>query len=254
MKTNLMYQPAKILLYIFVTVTSCAVHAYLQITPHDYTLMHYTVLIGEENFTPERPLVILLPIAEECSTSNEVRYLIQQLHTSSRWPVLVFNVNNEMNRNMYTEIHQHYTYIILIAGTCKDWEQNTFGLEEQVLALSDSNLWESWNPNARFFIPFMANCTHFDRKNISQSILSYLWTYQVSNAIFLFRKPNAEASNDLQQNTSDLARGTYLEIHKWYPYKSSDRCNPADGTVPVKVFTVRNLSDIRKNDFFYKVI
>jgi len=111
--------------FIFVTVTSCVVHASFQITPHDYPLMHYTVLIGEENFTPGRPLVIVLPFAEEDSTSNNVRYLIQELHTSSRWPVLVFNVSNEMNRNKYTEIHQHYSYIILIAGSCKDWERNT---------------------------------------------------------------------------------------------------------------------------------
>jgi hypothetical protein len=39
------------------------------------------------------------------------------------------------------------------------------------------------------------------------------------------------------------AQGTYLELHTWYPYENSDRCNPAEGTVPVKVFTVRNFSD-----------
>jgi len=215
--------------------------------------MHYTVLIGEENFTPGRPLVLVLPQAEEATTSNQVSYLIQELHTSSRWPVLVFNVNNEMNRNMYTEIHQHYTYIILIAGTCKIWEQNTFDFQKKLIALSEGTLRESWNPNARFVIQFMANCTHSDSKTISHSILSHLWTYQVSNVIVLFRKPNAHGSNDLQPNTSDLAKGTYLEIHKWYPYENSDRCNPADGTVPVNVFTVRNLSDIRRNDLFIRL-
>jgi len=97
MKTNLMSQPAMIVLFIFVTVTSCKVHAPFQITPHDYTLMQYTILIAEENFTPGRPLVIVLPLAEQGSTSNELKYLIQELHTSSRWPVLVFNVSNEMN-------------------------------------------------------------------------------------------------------------------------------------------------------------
>ena len=141
-----MSQQATILLFIFVTVTSCAVHASLQITPHDYPLMHYTVLIGEENFTPGRPLVILLPLAEEGSTSNEVRYLIQELHTSSRWPVLVFNVNNKMNRNIYTETHQHYSYIILIAGSFKDLERNTFGFAKQLSALSEGTLRGSWNP------------------------------------------------------------------------------------------------------------
>jgi len=253
MKTNLRSQPAMIVLFIFVTVTSCTVHASLQITPHDYTLMHYTNLIAEENLTPGRPLVIVLPVAEEGTTSNEVRYLIQKLHTSSRRPVLVFNVSNETNANMYTEIHQHYSYIILIAGSCKNWERNTFGFPEHLSALSEGTLRESWNPNGRFLIQFTANCTHFDSKTISQSILSHLWTYQVSNAIVLFLKPNAHGSNVLQQNTSNLAQGTHLELHTWYPYENSDRCNPADGTVPVKVFTVRNLSDIRKNDIFIRL-
>ena len=147
-----MSQPTMIVLFIFVTLTSCTVHASLQITPHDYTIMRHTVFIVEKIFTPGRQLLIVLPLAEEGSTSNDVRYLIQELHTSSRWPVLVFNVSNEMNRNMYTEIHQHYSYIILIAGSCKDWERNTFGFPEQLSALSRGALWESWNPNARFFI------------------------------------------------------------------------------------------------------
>jgi hypothetical protein len=36
----------------------------------------------------------------------------------------------------------------------------------------------------------------------------------------------------------------YLELHTCYRYENSDRRNPAEGTVRVKVFTVRNLSDI----------
>ena len=239
--------------FIFVTVVSCTVHASLQITTDDYPLMHYTSLISEENFIPGRPLVIMLPLAAEGSTGNEVKYLIQELHTSGHWPILVFNFSNELNRSMYTEIYQHYSYIILRAGSCKEWEQNTFDFQKQLSALSGGELRESWNPNAKFVIPVMANCTHFDCKNISRSILSHLWTYPVSNAIVLFLKPNAHGSNDLQQNTSDLAKGTYLEIHTWYPYENSERCNPADGNVPVRVFRIRNLSDVRKNDIFKRV-
>ena len=250
MKTTLKSQPGLMVLFIFVTVVSCTVRASMQITPHDYSLVHYASLISEENFTPGRPLVIVLPLAEEGSTSNEVRYLIQEIHTSSRWPVLVFSVSKEMDQNMYTEIHQHYSYVILITASCKKWEQNTVDFQKQLSVLSGGNLRESWNPNARFVIQVMANCKHFDCKNISRSILSHLWTYQVSNVIVLFLKPNAHGSNDPQQNTSDLPKGTSLEIHTWYPYENSDRCNPDDGTVPVKVFTVRNFSDIRRNDIF----
>ena len=229
---------------------SCSVNASLQITTYDYPLMNYTSLISEENFKPRRTLVIMLPVAGEGSSSNEMRYLIQDIYLTSRWPVLVFNVSNEMTQSMYTEIHQHYSYIILISGPCKDWEQNTFGIGKQLSALSEGKMRESWKPNARFIIQVMANCTQFDSKNMSRSILSHLWTYQVSNAAVLFLKPDAYRDNDMQQKTSNSAQSTYWELHTWYPYENSERCNPADGKVPVKVFTVRNLSDITKNTIF----
>jgi len=79
-----------------------------------------------------------------------VSYLIQERHKSSRWPVLVCNVSNKINRNMYTELHQHYSYITLIAGSCKDWVQYTFGFRKQLSTLSEGKLSESWKKNARF--------------------------------------------------------------------------------------------------------
>jgi hypothetical protein len=56
---------------------SCTVHGYLPTAEHKYSLMHYTKLISEEHFTAGRPLVIMLPLAEESTTNEEVGYLIQ---------------------------------------------------------------------------------------------------------------------------------------------------------------------------------
>jgi hypothetical protein len=89
-----------------------------------------------------------------------------------------------------------------------------------------------------------------EHTNFSRAILNYLWLNEVMKAAVLFLKSNEHASNGLQQNTTDSAQDTSLELHTWYPYENSDRCNPAEGTVPVKVFTVRNLSDIRRSDIF----
>jgi hypothetical protein len=41
-----------------------------------------------------------------------------------------------------------------------------------------------------------------------------------------------------------------LELHTWYPDENSQRCDPAEGTVSVKVFPIRNSSDIRRSDVF----
>ena len=96
----------------------------------------------------------------------------------------------------------------------------------------------------------MSNYTHMENKKFSRAILNELWLKEVINATVLFLKSNERADNDLQQNTTDSVYGTYLELHTWYPYENSERWNPAEGTVPVKVFTVRNLKDIRRSDVF----
>jgi len=47
---------------------------------------------------------------------------------------------------------------------------------------------------------------------------------------------------------TDSAQGTYIELPTWYPYEVSQKSNPAEEAVPAKVFKVRNLSDIRRNE------
>jgi hypothetical protein len=66
--------------------------------------MLYTKFISEEHFTAGRPQTIVLPVAEESTTNEEFGYLVEQLHTPSRWPILVYNFGYEMETNMYTEI------------------------------------------------------------------------------------------------------------------------------------------------------
>jgi hypothetical protein len=98
----------------------------------------------------------------------------------------------------------------------------------------------------------MSNCTHYEISNTSRAILIHLWTYQISDVAVLFLKSNEHGSNDLQTTATDSAQGPYLELHTWYPYENSERCNPAEGTVPVKVFKVRNFSYINKCEIFKK--
>jgi hypothetical protein len=89
------------------TILSCPVLHSLKITDHEYHLMHYTKLISEEHFTDGRPLLIVLPPAEEGTTNEEVGYLTEELHTSGRWPILVFNVGHkkkEISTQKYTSM------------------------------------------------------------------------------------------------------------------------------------------------------
>jgi len=240
-----------ILIFPFFALISLAVHGSLITTDHQYHLMHYTKLISEEHFTAGRPLVLMLPLAEEESTKNEVGYLIKELHKSGRWPILVYNVNYMVNENMHTEIHPHGNYIILMSGRCKEWEEHIARFRQQLYELSlGNNTWHSWNPRGKFIFSVMSNCINVENTKFSGAILNEIWLKEVMNAAVLFLNSNEHASNDLQQKTNDPAQGTYLELHTWYPYENSERCNPAEGTVPVKVFTMRSLSDIRRSDIF----
>ena len=60
--------------------------------------------------------------------------------------------------------------------------------------------------------PVIANGRYFKSTNISRYILGHLWTYQVSDAIFLFLKSNEHTGKDVQQNTTDSAQRTYCTV------------------------------------------
>jgi hypothetical protein len=66
------------------TAISPTVHRSLPITNYVYPLMNFTNFISEEHFTPGRPLMKVLPLAEEDSNNKYVQYLIEELHTSGR--------------------------------------------------------------------------------------------------------------------------------------------------------------------------
>jgi hypothetical protein len=160
-------------------------------------------------------------------------------------------MGNKMKVNLYPEMKKQGSYIILISGTCLKGELYIRNFFKQLYELMyGSNTGHSWNPRAKFVVPLMSNCTQLENKNISRAILEQLWHFQVKNAAVLFMNTNRHAGNDLQQNATVSAQSTCLELHTWYPYGNSDRCNPDEGTVPVKVFTVRNLSDISRSDIF----
>ena len=87
-------------IWVAVTVISCPVHCSLPTADRKFPLMHYTKLISEEHFTAGRPLVTVLPLEDEHCTNKGVGYLIEELHTSGSWPILVYNVSYDMNGNI----------------------------------------------------------------------------------------------------------------------------------------------------------
>jgi hypothetical protein len=89
-----------VLIFIFVTVIAPRIYGSLTITDHKYHLMHYTKVMSKEHFTTRRPLVTVLPLAEEDYSNKGAGYLIEELHTSGRWPKQLYNVSYKINGNV----------------------------------------------------------------------------------------------------------------------------------------------------------
>ena len=237
-------------IFTFLVLISSTAKGSLQFTNQEYPLMYFTKLLSEEIFTPGLPLVVMLPVWEEISIHKEVGYLIQELHTSSRWPILVHNMSYSMEgyTRMHKQTHPHGSYIILISGSCRDWGIHTLTFIAQLQELTSFR--DSWNPKAKFIVSLMSNCTYRELTKYSRYFLRELWFKEVVNAVVLFLKSKEHRDINMQGNTTDSAQGTYFELHTCYPYENSERCNPLESSVPVKVFTVRHLKDIRRSDIF----
>ncbi|PNF33399.1 hypothetical protein B7P43_G04160 [Cryptotermes secundus] len=212
--------------------------------------MDCTKFISEQHFTPAHPVVIVLPPTEEDSTTEEVGYLITALHTSSRWPLLLFNTTYEMKGKMNTEIYQHGNYIILISGSCRNFDEYMEKFSKQLAGLAYGNVQHSWNPRAKFILPVMSACTDYNTTYLSGAILSKLWLYKVTNSVVLFLESNGHITKFLQRNETGSAPNVRLSLHTWFPYENSQSCNPIDGTVPIRVFFLRNVSDIHRGEIF----
>jgi len=77
---------------------------------------------------------------------------------------MVFNVGYKMNGNMITETHQHSSYIVLLSGSCKEWEEHITRYIQQLYELCAGNsTGHSWNPSGKFAFSVITNCTHLEK-------------------------------------------------------------------------------------------
>jgi len=194
-----------------------------------------------------------MPLDVKESTSEEVGYLIEELHISGCWPILVYNVSKNTNRNMYSEINKHCAYIILISGPCEEWTEYISHFQQQLYKLSaGNNTWHSWNPRAKFIVSVMSNCKQKENRKISRAIHIELWLNEVMKATFLFLILNEQGCNDLHGSVTDSVYGTYLEMHTFDPYENAQKCNVNEDTLAVKLYTVQKFCDIKGSCIFQK--
>jgi hypothetical protein len=198
--------------------------------------------MSEEHFSAGRPVGVVLPLAVKDSPWKEVEYLLQELHTSGRWPILVYNMSSDMKENMYSETNKQGAYIILISGPCEERMEYIARFKQQVYGLSaDKIRGQSFNARVKFIVSVMSNCEQKENTEFSRAILNDLWMNDVMKATVLFLKFNGRGS------VNDSVKSTYLEMHNLYHYENAQGCN---GTLPVKVHTAHNFSDIKKSDIF----
>ena len=145
-------------------------------------------------------------------------YLVQELHTSARWPILVFSYIYKMYGNINTGMHPHSSCIIPTPGQCEEWELHIAPFWQQLYeSFHGKNSRYPWNPRAKFIVSVTSNCTHMENTQFSRAILCELWGRAVTNPIVPFLKSNEHGGKDLHQHIADLAQSTYLELHTCYP-------------------------------------
>ncbi|KDR17326.1 hypothetical protein L798_08944 [Zootermopsis nevadensis] len=148
---------------------------------------------------------------------------------------------------MRTEINPHGSYIILASGACQEFNKFTEHISKQLAGLTER---DSWNPRARFVVPVMNACPHYNTTYLSRAILNQLWLHKVTNSVVLFSESKDQATKLTQQHETNSAQDTQCSLHTWLPYENSERCNPIEGTVPLKILSARNLNDVRNGGIF----
>jgi hypothetical protein len=154
--------------------------------------------MSEEYFSGGCPVELVLPLGVEESTSEEVEYLLRELHISGRWPILVYNVSSDMKENTYSETNKQGSYIILISGPCEERMEYISRFRQQVYKLSADNFTgQSFNPRAKFIVSVMSNCEPKENTEFSRDILNELWLNEVMKATVLVLNFSEHGHNDL---------------------------------------------------------
>jgi len=116
---------------------------------------------------------------------------------------------------------------------------------QQVYELSaDEITGQSFNPRVKFIVSVMSNCEQKKNTEFPRAVLNELWLNEVMKATVLFLKFNERGS------INDSVKSTHLEMHTLYHYENAQGCNGNEGTLPVKVHTTQNFSDIKISDIF----
>jgi hypothetical protein len=99
---------------------------------------------------------------------------------------------------------------------------------------------QSFNRRAKFIVSVMSNCGQKENTEFSIAILIEFWLNESMKAAVLFLKFNEHGS------INDSVKSTYLEMHTFYYYEKAQGCNGDVGTLPVKVNTAQNFSDVKR--------
>jgi hypothetical protein len=121
---------------------------------------------------------------------------------------------------------------------------------KHLAGLTLANVQHSWYPRAKFILPVSSACTRYNTTYPSGAILSKLWIYKVTNRTVLFLESDGHETKFLQRNETGSAQDVCLTLHTWFPYENSQSCNPIDGKVPIRIFFLRNASDIHQSGIF----
>jgi hypothetical protein len=226
---------------LFIAITNGALLPPTTLSLREIHLVRCLTYISHRYFATGRSLVI-----SSAATYRDVRQeLIEDIHRTAFWPVVV-TVNGNISKPNKTDfIDREGSYIILIPdGNIKSLKAEIEGLVKG----QDNKFTRIWNSEARFV---MAGASTFSMST-QTDIFDYFSKFRIYNCIIVSQENyvlDKECGRLNKFNGVDT--GMKFGVYTWFPYQSSDRCTEVNDITILDSWVITAQGHFTKNANFF---
>ncbi|XP_021926128.1 uncharacterized protein LOC110832946 [Zootermopsis nevadensis] len=200
--------------------------------------------IATKHFSPGRALVVslssdIINYREETNslsceeTMNTVDVLLEEIHQSVSWHVLILSPFGELERR--TE-DKHESYIM--------FGQADGVVQEVKIQLSKLKTSSGWNPKAKFVIVVMVRDVNKSVCNATaDDIFFELWKENIVNVIVILPGKHTHEADNRTRNSREFV--PVLQVYTWFPYQPPDRCAKSTDPVLLDIWVANSEGDGR---------
>jgi len=194
-------------------------------------------------FASGKSLVISSP-----STYRDVQQeLIEEIHRTSIWPVVITVGDNISKPNEKDFIDRKGSYIILIPeGNIKSFQVEINGLAQE----GEYNITRIWNSESRFVVAG----TNIYSKLQQTAIFDYFSQLRIYNCIIVSQDHDViDKEHRKPKKVTKVDTDIKLGVYTWFPYQSSNRCTEVNDTTLLDSWNVSAHDHFTKNTDLFRI-